>query len=180
MESINKILRPSFILPHPLVLDRGFRDCLNVMNGLGMDVAMLSFLNGKKQFDVGNVNASRLVTKVSWIVESVNGRLKQFKFFNQTIQNNLIPYLKDYLLIICAIINYFKEPLVKSKPEGRELAASMLALVNKRDEVQNMILEKDLLSKTFWKKISSSDYLDFPILSEEQLHGITFGKPLIK
>ena len=47
-----------------LVLDHGFRDCLNIMNGLGMEVAMSSLLNGKKQFDVGNVNRSRLVTKV--------------------------------------------------------------------------------------------------------------------
>ena len=88
--------------------------------------------------------------------------------------------MKDYLLITCAIINYFKELLVKLKPEDLELAASMLALVNKRNEVQDMILEKTLLSTTFWKKINSSDYLDFPILSGEQLRGITFGKPLIK
>ena len=141
---------------------------------------MLSFLNGKKQFDVGNINRSRLVTKIRWIVESVNRLLKQFKFFNQTIQNSLIPHLKDYLRITCAIINYFKDPLVKSKPEDRELAASMLALVKKRNEVQDMTLEKNLLSKIFWKKKNSSGYLDFPILFEEQLRGITFGKPLIK
>ena len=88
--------------------------------------------------------------------------------------------MKDYLLITCVIINYFKELLVKLKPEELELAASMLALVNKRNEVQDMILEKTLLPKTFRKKINSSNYLDFPILSEEQLIGITFGKPLIK
>ncbi len=141
---------------------------------------MPSFMNGKKQFYVGDANRSRLVTKVRWIVESVNGRLKQFKFFNQTIQNSSIPHLKDYLLITCAIINYFKEPLIKSKPEDRELAASMLALVNKRNVVHDMILEKNLLSKTVWKKIDSSNYIDFPILSEEELRGITFGKPFIR
>ncbi|CAF4189825.1 unnamed protein product [Rotaria sordida] len=142
-----------------LVVDRGFRDCLNMMNRLGIEVAMPSFLNGKKQFDVGDANRSRLVTKVRWIVESVNGRLKQFKFFNQTIQN---------------------KALIKSKPEDRELAASMLALVNKRNEVQDMILEKNLLSKTVWKKIDSSNYLNFPMLSEEELREITFGVFQIK
>ena len=50
----------------------------------------------------------------------------------------------------------------------------MLALVNKRNEVKDMILDKTLLSKTFWKKINSSDYLDFSILPEEQLRGIKF------
>ena len=84
-----------FVQGDQLVLDRDFRNCLNVMNGLGMKVAMPSFLNEKKQFDVGDVNRSRLVTKVRWIVKSVNGRLKQFKFFNQTIQNSLIPHLKE-------------------------------------------------------------------------------------
>ena len=52
----------------------------------------------------------------------------------------------------------------KSKLEDRELAA----LVNKRNEVQDMISEKNLLSKMLWKKTSCSDYLNFPILSEEQ------------
>ena len=51
--------------------------------------------------------------------------------------------MKDYLLITCVIINYFKELLVKLKPEDLELAASMLTLVNKRNEVQDMILEKN-------------------------------------
>lgn len=159
-----------------LVLDRGFRDCIDVMEKFGIEVAMPSFLHGKRQFDVSDANHSRLVTKVRWIVESVNGRLKQFKFFNQTVQNCLIPHLKDYLLITCAILNYFKEPLAKSKLEDNELATSMLALVDKRNEVQNMIIENNLLSRTFWKKIKSSTYIDFPILTEEQLRSITFGK----
>ena len=102
---MNFSTRICFAQDDKLVLDHGFRDCLNIMNGLGMEVTMLSFLNGKKQFDVGNVNRSRFVTKVRWIVESVNGRLKQFRFFNQTIQNSLISHLKDCLLITCAIIN---------------------------------------------------------------------------
>ena len=48
-----------FVQDDKLVFDLSFRDCLNVMNRLEMRVAMPSFFNGKKQFDVRDVNRSR-------------------------------------------------------------------------------------------------------------------------
>jgi hypothetical protein len=63
-----------------LILDRGFRDSLGALKALGIDVAMPSFLDqNQRLFDVNNANRSHFVTKLRWVVECVNARLKRFK-----------------------------------------------------------------------------------------------------
>ncbi|CAF3845452.1 unnamed protein product [Rotaria sp. Silwood1] len=47
-----------------LVVDRGFRDSISVMQALGLDVAMPPFLDGKRQFSSEEANQSRCITKV--------------------------------------------------------------------------------------------------------------------
>ncbi|CAF1223944.1 unnamed protein product [Rotaria sordida] len=46
-----------------LVVDRGFRDSISVMQALGLDVAMPPFLDGKGQFSSEEANQSRCITK---------------------------------------------------------------------------------------------------------------------
>ncbi|CAF1290209.1 unnamed protein product [Rotaria sordida] len=47
-----------------LVVDRGFRDSISVMQALGLDVAMPPFLDGKRQFSSDEANQSRCITKI--------------------------------------------------------------------------------------------------------------------
>ena len=59
------------------VLDRGFRDCTDILQQLGFRTQMPCYLDkGKKQHTTEEANKSRMVTKVRWVVESVNGRIK--------------------------------------------------------------------------------------------------------
>ena len=63
-----------------MVLGRRFRDSLGVLKVLGIDAAMPSFLDtGRQQFEVYDANRSRFITKLQWVVEGVNSRLKSFK-----------------------------------------------------------------------------------------------------
>ena len=63
-----------------MVLGRGFRDSLGVLKVLGIDAAMPSFLGtGRQQFEVYDANRSRFITKLRWVVEGVNERLKSFR-----------------------------------------------------------------------------------------------------
>ena len=70
-----------------MILDRGFRDSLGVLKALGIDTAMPSFLSqNQQQLDVYDANRSRFITKLRWVVESVNdgsrdsnGLVKPFK-----------------------------------------------------------------------------------------------------
>ncbi|CAF4721656.1 unnamed protein product, partial [Rotaria magnacalcarata] len=50
-----------------LILDRGFRDTVRAMKQFGFQVAMPSFLNGRKQFSLEEANLNRCITKVRWI-----------------------------------------------------------------------------------------------------------------
>ncbi len=66
------------------MVDRGFRDCVSVMQALGLDVVMPPFFDGRRQFPAGEENQSRCITKVRWVVEAANRRIKQFKYFANT------------------------------------------------------------------------------------------------
>ena len=98
------------------------------MENLGLNVVLPPFLHGRRQFSSSEANQSRYVTKVRWVVEAVNARIKQFKFFANTIQNSSLPFLEEYLLIACALINRYQTPVKTNVPEDDELAERMASL----------------------------------------------------
>ncbi|CAF4782168.1 unnamed protein product [Rotaria sp. Silwood2] len=53
-----------------LVLDRGFRDIINVAVRLGLKVPMPGFLHKEKQFSAKEANRTRFVTKTRSVIES--------------------------------------------------------------------------------------------------------------
>ncbi|CAF3126185.1 unnamed protein product [Rotaria sp. Silwood2] len=117
-----------YIQDDVIVVDRDFRDAFSTIEGFGFDVASPPFLNGRRQFTTNEANESRCVTKVRWVVEAVNARLKQFKFLSNTVQNSSISSLEDYLSIACAIINRYRGPVKTSSLDDAEISAKMQAL----------------------------------------------------
>jgi hypothetical protein len=117
----------NWIQDHDLVIvDRGYRDSTGMMRALGLDVCMPEFLNGRRRFDALEANRSRFISKIRWVVESANGRVKQFKWLNQTIQNSTIPQIRDYLQIACALGNAYRAPVISSS-QNNSIAYKMLA-----------------------------------------------------
>ena len=98
------------------------------MEELGLNVALPPFLKGCRQFTADEANQSRCVTKVRWVVEAVNARIKQFKFLSNTVQNSSLPYLEQYLSIACALINRYQVPVKTSSPEDVEIGQKMIDL----------------------------------------------------
>ena len=98
------------------------------MEELGLNVALPPFLNGRRQFTSDEANQSRYVTKVRWVVEAVNARMKQFKFLSNTVQNSSLPYLEEYLSIACALINRYQAPVKTSSLEDVEIGQKMIDL----------------------------------------------------
>ena len=121
-----------------MVVDRGFRDSVNVMQSLGLDVAMPSFLDGKRQLSAEQANQSRCITKVRWVVEAVNRRIKQFKYFANTVQNSSLIYLETDLSIACALINRYHPPVSTSKPEDGEIGQKMMALLRQMNRIKTV------------------------------------------
>ena len=101
------------------------------MQALGLDVAMPPFLDGKQQFSSEEANQSRCITKVQWVVEAANRRIKQFKYFANTIQNSL-RYLESDLSIACALINRYQPPIATSKSEDAEVGQKIMKLLQQK------------------------------------------------
>jgi len=167
------------------VVDRGFRDSEKVLDDLGVCTEMPKFLpKGKKQFETEDANKTRFVTKIRWVVESANSRLKQWKFFDKTITNTHLPQLPSYLRIMCSIFNKFLPPL--SNPNNTEndmiVAQQMMAACEKCNDLQNRIENEQIPSKlhlTVWNPVDASD-ISFPSLSDKDLREITLGVYTLK
>ncbi|XP_033739141.1 uncharacterized protein LOC117326498 [Pecten maximus] len=80
------------------IVDRGFRDSILLLEDLGIKAEMPRFLvKGQKQMSTEDANMSRLVTKVRWVVESSNARIKGWKYLDHTLPTNQVPYIGDYI-----------------------------------------------------------------------------------
>ena len=123
MESMNNWIQPGDVM----IVDRGFRDATELLEDLGIHTEMPKFLQkGQKQFSCDEANISRMVTKVRWVVESVNGRLKQWKYLQNIVPNNQIPYIGETVRLIGAMCNKYKRPLSSGDKENDQILASKI------------------------------------------------------
>ncbi|CAF3872817.1 unnamed protein product [Rotaria sp. Silwood1] len=147
------------------------------MQALGLDVAMPPFLDGQKQFSAEVGNQSRCITKVRWVVEAANRRIKEFKYFANTIQNSSLIYLESDLSIVCALINRYQPPIATSKPEDSQVGQRIMKLLHQKNKIQLLLEENNLIKRTSqWETINHDEIIDcFPIMSEEDVGDLTFG-----
>ena len=118
------------------MVDRGFRDSVGVMRALGLEAVMPSFLDGRRQFSAEEANESRCITNIRWVVEAANRRLKQFKYFKNTIQNSSLKYLESDMSIACALINRYQPSIARSKLEHEEIDAQIMKLREQKNKMQ--------------------------------------------
>ena len=78
-----------------MIMDRGFRDVVQVFEDLGYETHLPAFLkNGETQLSTEAINRGRLCTKTRWVVEAFHGRLKKWRMMDDRIHNSMIPKLK--------------------------------------------------------------------------------------
>ncbi|KAK3095980.1 hypothetical protein FSP39_021599 [Pinctada imbricata] len=166
------------------VVDRGFRDSLTLLEDLGIKAEMPRFLGrGDKQMTTEDAKMSRLVTKVRWVVESANARIKMWKYLAKTLPTNQVPNIGDYVRIVCALSNKYFPPLnpTLDHEADESEAAKMLHLSRKVNELKNYVEENGLVRKTAkWKRVNDDDIDDFPTIDEERLRNITCGTYQLK
>ncbi|CAC5377200.1 unnamed protein product [Mytilus coruscus] len=158
------------------VVDRGFRDSLELLDDLGIKAQMPSFfIERPKQMTTDEANASRLVTKVRWVVESANARIKRWKYLSHVLPNKQVPYIGDYVCIVCGISNKYLPPLSPGCDNEEVLAAKMLHLSKNVNTLKQRVEEENFeRRKTIWKE-PDNNLDDFPRLDEEDLRNITCG-----
>ncbi|XP_060085720.1 uncharacterized protein LOC132565127 [Ylistrum balloti] len=159
------------------VVDRGFRDSMDLLQQLGIQTEMPSFSKQRKQHTTGESNASRLVTKIRWVVEAVNGRLKTWKYLDRVLPNSQIPYIGDIVRIVCAIFNKFGTPISTGDAEQDQLLGSkMLHLSRKQNSLWERIEREGLFNRpSKWQKMETTTDIIFPVLTEEDLRNLTLG-----
>ena len=162
-----------------LVIDRGFRDALDYLHKHNYQTFMPAFLNkNSKQFSTRTGNETRFVTKIRWIIESANGRIKQWRIFGKVLPNSLLKTVGDLVDIVCALQNAYGAPLIKSALNDKKLAEKMLRLRDKTNELGDFVARwKEKSEKSIkWTDLDATDTVsDFPKLTFEELNELTLG-----
>ena len=162
------------------ILDRGFRDILNSLEDDGFETKSPSFLpKAEKQLSTSEANHSRLVTKIRWAVECVNGRIKSWKYFDKIVPNSDVHNIQSYLLIVAALCNCYLPPLHVNTNKDCEIAQKMLQLSGKANHLQNRVLSDTALSHRSKAWIPIKDcYESIPTFSKmsiDEIRSLTFG-----
>ena len=115
------------------IVDRGFRDVLDLLKSSGYEPHMPSYLKaGQSQHECPEANDYRRCTKTRWVVESYHGRLKQWHMFkDQLSSNHFITVIGDLVRSVTACLNGIRGPVYKTGPQ-RDARDLRLAKIDTR------------------------------------------------
>ena len=174
-DSARDWLKPGDIL----VIDRGFRDCLPLLENLGYSTYMPKFLKKNQiQFSTEEANETRITTKIRWMVEAANGRLKKWRIFDKVVPNTLVPVVSDYFSIVCALINRFFPVYMFDTGKYDLLAKKMLSLLNETNELKDYVarIKHGTERRLKWEALDASGtIMDFHRLSFDDLMELILG-----
>ncbi|XP_062581928.1 uncharacterized protein LOC134243712 [Saccostrea cucullata] len=163
------------------IVDRGFRDSMEYLEELGIKACMPSFMKkGEKQLSTQDANTSRLVTKIRWVVESSNARIKRWKFLDRILPTSQVPYIGDYIKIVCSISNKYYPPLsTGDATEDLATASKMKYLSAQVNHLKEEVESRKLDSRTaVWRQAGEIE--NFPRLDEDDIRNITCGTYQLK
>ncbi|CAF1258167.1 unnamed protein product [Didymodactylos carnosus] len=159
------------------VVDRGFHDVLPQIKAFGYNVYMPLFLpKNQKQFTTSEANSNRFVTKVRFVIECVNGRIKQWRFFNKVVPHSSLPFGHGYFSIVCSLINAFRPPFVQHTSAHEEIAREMQKKRDEKNKLLSKLNDKEFMKIKKWTSLKASDTaVDFPKFSKEELEKLTYS-----
>ncbi|GFX93994.1 DDE Tnp4 domain-containing protein [Trichonephila clavipes] len=135
------------------------------------------FLNKQAQLSTESANATRLVTSIRWVVEAVNGQLKNWRALKNIIPNDQIPYIGDYIKIVCAILTAFHPARISNIEDDNVIAQRMLNVVKEPNYLEQTVEENGRARKrAMWTLLRDSDLPDFfSRLTWKELQYLTLG-----
>lgn len=165
----------AFMTGDIFILDRGFRDCVTDLTNLGFIVKMPT-CSQKSQLTTEEANESRLVTKVRFEVERMNGIMKSvWKIFSTDVDVHYIPKIMGDFEIGAALLNR-KLAVTDDSEKSAAQAKQMIHRLNLKNDLSRIVE-----SKTFEKHIKEKNYelfVDFqscPKLTIPDLEMISLG-----
>ncbi|WAR21652.1 hypothetical protein MAR_015626 [Mya arenaria] len=92
------------------------------------------------------------------------------------LSRSQVPFIGDFVQIICAVCNKYLPPLSSSCSDDDRLAHHMLQLATQENSLKTEIEESNLdKSRAVWVPVSDTDLEDFPRLTEDILRTLTCG-----
>lgn len=170
----------SFIPQDVMIVDRGFRDCVTNLMNRGF-VVQMPVCSHQSQLTTIEANKSRLVTKVRYNVERVNGVMKSvWKIFFNTIDTHYIPKIMTDFEIGAVLINRKSKTTVDDE-KSIEFANEMHRRVNMNNVLSTIVKRKDF--ENLMKKKRYEQFIDFiicPKLQRSDLEMIAFESYQLK
>lgn len=160
-----------------VLLDRGFRDCIESLEAdYGLCPKIPSFLRKKeKQLDTKDANYSRLVTKCRWVIEVTNSFLMtSFQALRRVKNKQLKTILKDFRIAAALINRFFKR--LYSDDDDKEIAIRIKQRLNEENGLKNHVIMCKSHLKSQNTRIEDCLISDFPVFSLQMIKNyITLG-----
>uniref|UniRef100_A0A8W8LM21 DDE Tnp4 domain-containing protein n=1 Tax=Magallana gigas TaxID=29159 RepID=A0A8W8LM21_MAGGI len=148
----------------------------------------IALLNGGKRIDFDDPNAlsdqeyvnltginkvsfddllSAVDGKIRWVVESANARIKRWKFFDRVLPSSQVPFISDFLKIVCGISNKYFPPLSTGCTEEDSLVAAKMQYLSRQiNQLKEEVEERKLDTRSaIWKH--PDELQDFPYAIDE-------------
>ncbi|CAF1406797.1 unnamed protein product [Didymodactylos carnosus] len=161
---------------HPedlVIVDRGFRYCISDLEKFGYKPKMPCFLKkDQSQFTTNKANQTRFITKIRWVIESANGRVKKWQFFNKIIPNGMIEKTGDHFQIVCAMIKCHRLVFIQGTSHDNEIAEKMLKLADETNKIRNYVenMKTKRAKKLKWIPMDAANAIsDFSKMNFEAL-----------
>lgn len=161
------------------LLDRGFRDCIGLLEERGFNVKMPAFIEKSdktSQLTAKKANDSRLVTANRFVIESRNGHMKTiWNVFSNTWCTYDLPHMMDDYKIGAALINQFHSKIESNKTDADQIARDMLARQSDENLFAKIIKSTGFQNHVKYFIIVSLDTLDLPIIEKDDFKKISLG-----
>lgn len=180
----NRPLRSYLRINDILLLDRGFRDSIPLLESCNIKVFKPETLNaGETQLTTIQANKTRFVTLCRWVVEVVNGRFKRdFKIFRQDFFNSASRHLMSDFKIAAALLNRF-HPLIQDRPDCQEIVRRALHYYNVPNHLAQYINDNNYNRRrvTFIYINAIANEIDpFPVFTYSELILLALGTYQLK
>ena len=109
-------------------------------------------------------------------MESANARIKRWKYLDHILPNSQVPFIGDFVRIVCALSNKYLPALSQSLETDDAEAQHMRQLSSNSNALQVEIVSCGLEKRrAIWEPVEVAGIDDFPRLTEEQLRAVTCG-----
>lgn len=166
------------------LLDRGFRDCVDILESKGYIVKMPEFVqknDNTGQLTTQKANRSRLVTANRFSIESRNGNIKMiWKVFDSRWNAYDQAHMFDDYRIAATLINLFYKKIIPNKHDAEDIASKMLERVDDINALSRIVNTNQFQRQIKNFESGQENTVIFPILTFDELKFISLGNYQIK